>query len=228
MIPMHLTRSFFLSLAALLPLGLLSCNKEEIPDYKVPVPEAVDIGMVLTRTDGTTYKLLWADANIGVSKEYDYGNYYKWGELYPKGDKKNKKDFTKHTSVLPAGRDVAHALLGGKWRMPTIEEFKALIDLGKTNPDYTLEQYTEYLNEYGIVMTNGLRITQKSTGKSIFFPAAGFKHGREVEGESYYGYYWSSSGADDNAWLFRFHDVAIEYFPNERDMGLPIRAVCEE
>ena len=218
----------YLSLAVLLSLGFLSCEKEIIPNYTVPIPEAVDIGLEITRPDGTTYKLLWANANLGASKEYDYGYYYRWGSLYPKGDKQDKKDYKKDPDVLPLGRDVAHALLGGKWRMPTVEEYQALITLAKTNADYTLEQYTEYLNEHGILMTYGLRITQKSTGKAIFFPAAGFMHGAEPESAPYYGYYWTSSRADYEAWRFRFHSLDIDFAPERRDLGHTIRAVCEE
>ena len=48
---------------------------------------AVDLGMVLTREDGTTYKLYWAKSNLCESglcaNPEDCGDYYAWGETEP-------------------------------------------------------------------------------------------------------------------------------------------------
>lgn len=45
---------------------------------------AVDLGIVMTREDGTTYKLYWAKSNLSTSglcaNPEDYGDYYAWGE----------------------------------------------------------------------------------------------------------------------------------------------------
>ena len=53
-----------------------------------PVPDvAVDLGTVMTREDGTTYKLYWAKSNLcetGLcANPEDYGDYYAWGETDP-------------------------------------------------------------------------------------------------------------------------------------------------
>ena len=49
---------------------------------------AVDLGIVMTRTDGTTYKLYWAKSNLSdkglCATPEDYGDYYAWGETAPK------------------------------------------------------------------------------------------------------------------------------------------------
>ena len=46
--------------------------------------EAVDLGIEMTRGDGTTYKLYWAKSNLSedglCSNPEDYGDYYAWGE----------------------------------------------------------------------------------------------------------------------------------------------------
>ena len=52
------------------------------------VPQgAVDLGIVMTRDDGTTYKLYWATSNLcedGLCPNpEDYGDYYAWGEIAP-------------------------------------------------------------------------------------------------------------------------------------------------
>ena len=56
---------------------------------KDPFPDgAVDLGIVMTREDGTTYKLYWATCNLckdGLcANPQDYGDYYAWGETEPK------------------------------------------------------------------------------------------------------------------------------------------------
>lgn len=61
------------------------------------IPEgAVDLGMVMTRPDGTTYKLYWASSNLcedGLCPNpEDYGDYYAWGELEPYYEKGHSQD----------------------------------------------------------------------------------------------------------------------------------------
>ena len=54
-------RFFYLSLAAMMVLAM-SCKKDKSSD-KIP-DGAVDLGIVMTREDGTTYKLYWAKSNL--------------------------------------------------------------------------------------------------------------------------------------------------------------------
>ena len=48
---------------------------------------AVDLGIVMTRADGTTYNLYWAKSNLSEEglcpNPEDYGDYYAWGETEP-------------------------------------------------------------------------------------------------------------------------------------------------
>ena len=67
---------------------LVSCQANVVPDVGPAIPEgAVDMGIVMTREDGTTYKLYWAESNLcerGLCrKPEDYGDYYAWGETKP-------------------------------------------------------------------------------------------------------------------------------------------------
>ena len=43
-------------------------------------PKAIDLGIVIHRADGTAYKLLWAEYNVGATSPEDGGDYYAWGE----------------------------------------------------------------------------------------------------------------------------------------------------
>ena len=52
------------------------------------IPEgAVDLGIEMTRADGTIYKLYWATSNLSEDglcpNPEDYGDYYAWGETEP-------------------------------------------------------------------------------------------------------------------------------------------------
>ena len=217
-------RLIYLSLAAMMVLAV-SCNKDKKPgnddpgkygvDGKTPMPEAVDIGLVV---NGKTIK--WASFNLGASKEYEYGDYYAWGETEPKTEylptnykhanvHNNQllytaycpKDLTEYwdSSVKPDGPDgisqllpsddAAHVLLGGNWRLPTQDEFQALLDLKNDTENYEWENWA-VINADGKDV-HGLRITQKSTGNSIFFPAAGTSFKPDVAIDE--GKYWSSS-----------------------------------
>lgn len=66
------TNSLFLLFAI---LCFASCEKmgDRCPDG------AVDLGIVMTREDGSTYKIYWAKCNLGASTEEAYGDYYSWG-----------------------------------------------------------------------------------------------------------------------------------------------------
>lgn len=58
------------------------------PDVEPVIPEgAVDMGIVMTREDGSTYKLYWAETNLCESglcqRPEDLGDYYAWEETQP-------------------------------------------------------------------------------------------------------------------------------------------------
>lgn len=116
-------RFLYLSLAALMALAV-SCNKNK-PGDKIP-DGAVDLGIEMTREDGTGYKLYWAESNLNFktglcAKPEDYGDYYAWGETVPKErfelsnykwcdyqEKIAKYYLGDEKSVLEEGDDAAH------------------------------------------------------------------------------------------------------------------------
>lgn len=128
----------------------------------------------------------WAKHNLGASDDSDYGDPYAWGELHTKdvyswgtyyfNPSGNGSTFTKYTgsdySVLQPEDDAAYAMFGGKFRMPTTEEWVELVD------NCTWSRFT--LN--GVTV---MRATSNKTGytdRSIILPTA-----------SGSAYYWSSS-----------------------------------
>ena len=242
-------------LMALFAAATVSCTKDSIP-----VPKAIDLGIMV---DG--HKVLFASYNLGASKEYESGNYYAWGEINPKkrynwdtynyangAENKLTKycpktgeskywDLTAEPSgadgkmQLDAEDDVVRVTLGGKWRMPTVKDFDALLAL-KNNADYTWEPWFEMKDAAG-KSVHGLKVTRKSTGKYVFFPAAGqYYENTLYSPEDADSGYWSSTLYDGPCAIFLYIEP---YDPNDdgdtighddydRFRGFCIRPVCDE
>ncbi|MCR5159352.1 MAG: hypothetical protein K6D37_09555 [Prevotella sp.] len=199
--------------------------------HKIEAPSSylnhdlVDLGL----PSGT----LWATTNLGASSPEDYGCYYSWGELI--GSCEGKTTFnmsnypTDMTELLEPGEtldpkyDVTTQKWGGEWRMPTLSEFKELI-----NTKYTSSEWT---TQGGV---NGYRITsiiKGFEGNSIFLPAAGIYDWDDklrYVGED--GDYWSSTlyGGHDvanNVGYVYFDSSHISWWEEEAWYGLTIRPV---
>ena len=224
-----------LSLAAMMVLAV-SCNKDKPAASKVP-EGAVDLGIEMTREDGTTYKIYWAESNLNFknglcTKPEDYGDYYAWGETVPKErfdlsnykwcdyqEKMTKYFLGDEKSVLDEGDDAAHVKLGGRWRMPTRAEWDKLVEVCSW----------KWSDENGV---NGYKVMGPN-GNEIFLPAAGVMDKTELDFEATRGYYWSSNNSVD-----AFSNSAYDlYFANTkhysistvgRQYGCSVRPVWEK
>lgn len=143
---------------------------------------------------------LWATCNVGANSVEDFGDYYAWGEIYTKENYSwstyqwcdgTEDCMTKYCTdarsgkvdgktVLEPNDDVAHRKWGGDWRMPTSEEFAELIEYCS---------YT-WVNDGG---QQGLFLTSKINGQSIYFPAAGWRQDYSICTEFPHTLYWTSS-----------------------------------
>ena len=204
---------------------------------------AVDLGIVMTRTDGTTYELYWAKSNLGdkglCTNPEDYGDYYAWGETEPKENyawstykfgTSSSGPFSKYNTissygsidnktVLESSDDVASVKLGGKWRMPTDAEWTALL---KTCT------WTWTTNYNGIGVSG--RIVTATNGNSIFLPAAGYRYDTYFRNVGSDGDYWSSSLNTDfprGAWYVYFYSDDVYRYLNNRCYGQSVRPVSE-
>lgn len=92
---------FPIAVAALLGVACTPENKGNNATDNTPAEGkapagAVDLGIVMTREDGTTYHLYWATCNLCedgfVSSPEQYGDYYAWGELEPYYAKGHSQD----------------------------------------------------------------------------------------------------------------------------------------
>lgn len=191
--------------------------------------EYVDLGL----------SVKWAVCNIGANSPEGYGNYYAWGETITKEEYDYKNySFSSFRTVpykIPylvddisgTSYDVASYLWGSSWRMPTSAEFDELAGLAEKNKG-------KWITYKG---TSGLLLTARN-GKSIFFPAAGYKDGNSIEGRGIEGEYWTSTGSKKSTSTGHYPYSDSFYFSNEklenlwattgyRPNGLPVRAVSK-
>ena len=204
-----------------------------------------EIGETFTAVDmGLSVK--WASFNLGATTPVEYGKYFAWGETdskpyfgwlyYELGNKLYPILFTKYNNNDELGvvdnlielepvDDAASVILGGFWRMPTIEEQEELLN------NCTWEWTYDY-NDSGVA---GCIVTSKMTGctdNSIFLPAAGEKDMDNISSAGNMGSYWSSSLYTDSAhfaWAlcFSWHSVFDRGY-GLRYRGHPIRPVYAE
>jgi uncharacterized protein (TIGR02145 family) len=104
------------------------------------------------------------------------------------------------------------------WRVPTYDEIQTLFDGEKVSYEWTTFN--------GVC---GTLFTDKTTSKSIFLPAAGYRSSSEFLNAGTYGYYWSSTQYNSiSAYGLRFSSgYAYCYNNNLRNWGVSVRCVPE-
>ena len=240
-------------------------------EVSLPVPEgAVDLGIVITRTDGTTYRLFWAKSNLSVNglcaNPEEFGDYFAWGEkepYYAEGNAeispctnwrlgKTGYDWASYkwcngardklTKYCPADKadywggdtpdgktelkdyayedDAARYILKGNWRIPTVDEWMALVE----------QCPSEWTTDYKGLKLRG-RVFTSTNGNSIFIPAAGhrgndYRYNPNMAGE----YLTSCISAENPCMVKGLYLFDGEPFTEDdyRCNGRTIRPVCEE
>lgn len=140
-------------------------------DGKVDGYEYVDLGL----------SVKWARYNMGASSPEKYGSLY-WPLNH---DSSDFSDCWNSGSISGTYHDVPYNQWSRKWRTPSEDELKELLN-------NCTADFVEYK---GI---NGLKLTSKKNGKSIFLPAAGAKerpnNSWKSDGyEGKYGNYWTGT-----------------------------------
>lgn len=220
-------------------------DAKSAPEKVIVKPTAVDLGL--------PSGLLWASHNIGATVPEESGDYFAWGEIKSKHlysqdtykyyrtdslsdgytkychiSSRGYKGYTDTLSTLELSDDVANVQLGGKWRIPTKEDWLELCSHCKQ----------ECCEVNGL---KGCKVTGPN-GNSIFFPFAGVCYDNSVLSHSLTeypypkrvgisGYYWSSSLCDGwtvNVWYAGFsspHGFHVTDY-SYRNYGFSVRAVC--
>lgn len=161
----------------------------------------------------------WACCNIGAATPEGYGNYFRWGETAPM-----TMSATYPYDGVDIGDDIsgtrydaATANWGASWRMPNWENMYELVE----NCDYTWISYN------GVT---GAKVTGHN-GRSIFFPASGYRNysNGSLGSVGSYGYYWSASANySDSGSTLDFDSSYWNWNNTDRAFGLPVRAVAAE
>ena len=204
----------------------------------LPEPSLVDLGL----------SVKWASFNLGASKPTEYGGYYQWAGTTDVSDKSiyldwsncpyhtgsdSSSGWTKYNTkwsygtmdnkkVLELKDDVASVALGGKWRMPTDEEWAELRN--KDNCSWTWTT---------IDGVKGYKVQSKKPGYTdnwIFLPAAGYRIDDYLYPVGSGGFYWSSSLNTDSpssAYGMYFDSDAFYWGYGYRYNGHSVRPVSE-
>ena len=192
--------------------------------------EYVDLGL----PSGT----MWATCNVGASKPEDEGLLFQFGRVdgYKYGDNNNQfktDDLTtasgkiyKENEILDLEDDAAHVNMGGKWRMPTNDQLKELIN----NTTH---------NAVTINGVKGMLLTSNINGQLMFIPFGGWWDDDNFDYAGYYGIMWSSqvqaSNVDNNAYILSCYSggvagvgyASVNYL-DFRSYGFSVRGVFKK
>ncbi len=178
---------------------------------------------------------LWAETNVGATNAADYGNYYAWGETETKSNYHNSYNnykyydtennvFTKYPNsddVLESEDDAAYMNWGSFCKTPTYGNFG---ELGSNCTwEWTTQPNSSNQDTYGCLFTS------KKNGKTVFFPAAGYKDCTSTHWTGGGGCYWSTLYSQDKRsyrFLLQNNEVSITD-SDYRYRGLPIRPVAK-
>ena len=174
------------------PLKPQTLDPKTVGGVAPTADQAIDMGL----------SVKWAPWNVGASKAEECGAYFAWGEVnaskefydwdtyfYFKGIVNDEEVFCKYdgsieNEILESSDDAATANWGSGWRMPTIAEWRELVD--DNNCTWT---WIENYNDFGI---NGYEVKSKRTDGVLFLPAAGFRIESDLCDAGECGKYWSS------------------------------------
>lgn len=214
----------------------------------LPPKGAVDLGIELTREDGTTYKLYWAECNLGAEKPEDYGDYYAWGEVEPyyssqdpltwKDGKSAGYDWASYRWCNGASNKLTKYCLKANtdcWDGEGSPDGKTVLDpeddaahvqLGGKWRIPTMKEMEALLalksnEDYTweeFGEVAGVRITSKSTGAVLLLPAAGYRDNTSVLTAKLACQYWSSTGFLGGAYMGPY-DASSLFFMKGATIG---------
>lgn len=126
---------------------------------------------------------LWANMNIGANTNYDYGDYFAWGETSKKSSytEENYEHYGMAIGDYSGQQrfDAATSIWGGGWRTPTHDEISEL-------DRYCTTMIIQLIDKQVCKI-------QGTNGKYIYMPLAGYYNGESFIEGGIKGHYWSST-----------------------------------
>ena len=219
---------------------------------------------------GLDSKLKWAKCNIGAKSEEESGLYFQWGDTqgytyeqvgnggglkafnladYKWSADGSSNNFSKYNrsdskTVLDPEDDAAHVIMGGKWRMPTLDEYNELClntDICLVTTEGKEIKGSARGNGKGVMINwesqpkgnlKGVKFYKRGSKQTyMFVPAAGNAYRGSVQDVVQYGGLWSSSlysSGVQNAWYFYFYAYNGNVDYDDRYFGLPVRGVLAQ
>ena len=166
--------------------------------------------------------LLWCECNLGANFEYEYGDYYAWGELTTKSEYTEENyTFKDNPNQLQSECDVATQTLGENYSIPTKEQWNELLK-------YTKKKWVENYKGSGV---NGMLFMSKTNNNSIFIPIAGFRFYSSLAGIGSSGGVWSASLLivhNDAAWYLGLGRGYADMCDSGRYYGRSVRPVFKK
>lgn len=178
-------------------------------------------------TSSTEGKTLIDDIYTGYTdRDFSWASYTKFGTFdttAPPNYGFTKYNKTNGPTTLESADDAATVSWGSEWRMPTAEEWQALLD-------NTTSEWTDNYSSTGIA---GRIFTGKGdySNISIFLPTAGWRYATSLSGQGRYGLYWSSSlgeGGADEARTLNFGSGYLNVSDDYRSCGYSVRPVLAQ
>ena len=180
----------------------------------------------------------WATMNVGATVVEEGGKYFAWGEVEEKESYmwdnyhygNSRTTLTKYCeseeygtvdnkTMLDLWDDAAYMNWGGKWRMPTYNEWDELL----RNSTWT------WVEQNGV---KGVRVRSTKNGNCIFLPTTGYKVGLDLNYKDDIVGFWSGSLSKNGSYMS--YGVSIEspnntasFYGFNRYNGYPIRAVMD-
>ena len=194
--------------------------------------KAVDLGL----------SVKWANVNLGAYAEDEYGDFFAWGETITKDEYTwetykwchgTNTTITKYNSnpnfgdvdnkmSLDLEDDAARAILGGEWRLPTIEEIQELLD----NCTWT---WTRHYDISFQLDGSGYTVVSKINGNSIYLPLAGFFDHDKNDMTIWVGQYLSSTIGGSTEYVSALGLLSSRAFTSNmpRYAGVSVRPVIK-
>lgn len=195
--------------------------------------DSISISKITSTTDPSSKKLsyidlglpsgtLWADRNVGASTPTEYGGLYRWGNPQTDINGANKNVSSKN-NIIGTEDDVAMKKMGEKWRTPSANQIKELLDFCQI----TLENI-QGRNVAKFVGPNGNFIILPLTGVM-------YNYGRSQAGE--FGIYDSGESKPDKYLSNKLSPISLSIFEENgmlkvniadffgKENGNPVRGV---